>query len=201
MLLCFCYQRRVPLEERKSPDDICDIVPQIRSAVKKDRDIMEKGLRAFVSYIRAYKEHHCSYIFKLVNFMIGKLGMGYGLLLLPAMLDLKHHNLSTEAFTPLEDISLDEIKSKQQLEYASYQHTLRNLGCYCMNVLVKFVVAFTWLMLKIKLSILNHSNKNEHANFEDDDEMAQEYRLLKKLERGAINESEFAKLTATEDLL
>ena len=33
-----------------------------------------------------------------------------------------------------------------------------------MSVLVKFVVAFTWLMLKIKLSILNHSNKNEHAN-------------------------------------
>lgn len=25
---------------------------------------MEKGLRAFVSYIRAYKEHHCSYIFR-----------------------------------------------------------------------------------------------------------------------------------------
>lgn len=37
---------------------------QIRSAAKKDRDVMEKGLRAFVSYIRAYKEHHCSYIFR-----------------------------------------------------------------------------------------------------------------------------------------
>ena len=43
---------------------------------------------------------------------IGKLGMGYGLLQLPAMPDLKHHNLSTEGFTPLEDISLDEIKYK-----------------------------------------------------------------------------------------
>lgn len=36
---------------------------------------------------------------------------------------------------------------------------------------------------------------------EDDDEMAREYRLLKKLKKGAINESEFAKLTGTEDLL
>ena len=109
---------------------------QIRSAVKKDRDVMEKGLIAIVSYIRAYKEHHCSYIqasefygirsigifFFLERLIvpfcrwkeleIGKLGMGYGLLLLPAMLDLKHHNLSTEGFTPLEDISLDEIKYK-----------------------------------------------------------------------------------------
>lgn len=40
---------------------------QIRSAAKKDRDVMEKGLRAFVSYIRAYKEHLCSYIFRLVK--------------------------------------------------------------------------------------------------------------------------------------
>lgn len=36
---------------------------------------------------------------------------------------------------------------------------------------------------------------------EDDDEMAREYRLLKKLKRGDIDESEFAKLTGTEELL
>lgn len=29
---------------------------------------MEKGIKAFVSFIRAYKEHHCSYIFRLVLF-------------------------------------------------------------------------------------------------------------------------------------
>lgn len=38
-------------------------------------------------------------------------------------------------------------------------------------------------------------------SIEDDDEMAREYRLLKKLKKGAIDESEFAKLTGTEDLL
>ena len=38
-------------------------------------------------------------------------------------------------------------------------------------------------------------------SLEDDDEMAREYRLLKKLKKGAIDESEFAKLTGTEDLL
>lgn len=36
---------------------------------------------------------------------------------------------------------------------------------------------------------------------EDEDDMAREYRLLKKLKKGAIDESEFAKLTGTEDLL
>lgn len=36
---------------------------------------------------------------------------------------------------------------------------------------------------------------------EDEDELAREYRLLKKLKRGTIDEDEFAKLTGTEDLL
>lgn len=36
---------------------------------------------------------------------------------------------------------------------------------------------------------------------EDEDEITREYRLLKKLKKGAIDENEFAKLTGTEDLL
>lgn len=36
---------------------------------------------------------------------------------------------------------------------------------------------------------------------EDADELTREYRLLKKLKKGTIDESEFAKLTGTEDLL
>lgn len=113
---------------------------QIRSAAKKDRDVMEKGLRAFVSYIRAYKEHHCSYIFRyfqdfflylschvVLHFVfypsvlfvyswkeleIGKLGMGFGLLQLPSMSEVKNHSLSAVGFTPVEDINLEEIKFK-----------------------------------------------------------------------------------------
>lgn len=36
---------------------------------------------------------------------------------------------------------------------------------------------------------------------EDEDDLAREYRLLKKLKKGTIDESEFAKLTGTEELL
>lgn len=33
---------------------------------------MEKGVKAFVSFIRAYKEHHCSFIFRcLMIFLLG----------------------------------------------------------------------------------------------------------------------------------
>lgn len=36
---------------------------------------------------------------------------------------------------------------------------------------------------------------------EDEDELTREYRLLKKLKKGTIDENEYAKLTGTEELL
>jgi ATP-dependent RNA helicase DDX55/SPB4 len=41
-----------------------DVLPQIRGIVLKDRDLLEKGTKAYTSYIRAYKEHHCAFIFR-----------------------------------------------------------------------------------------------------------------------------------------
>lgn len=196
----FLRVRRVPLEERKSPDDVCDIIPQIRSAAKKDRDVMEKGLRAFVSYIRAYKEHHCSYIFRWRELEIGKLGMGYGLLQLPAMPELKHHNLSTDGFIPLEDINLDEIKYKDKSREKQRKKNLqaKKVAEEQLKVQKPKAASTTTATLMRKKTA---RQRRAAQSVEDDDEMAQEYRLLKKLKRGAINESEFAKLTGTEDLL
>jgi ATP-dependent RNA helicase DDX55/SPB4 len=44
-----------------------DVLTKILDLVTRDRDILEKGTRAFTSYIRAYKEHHCSFIFRYVE--------------------------------------------------------------------------------------------------------------------------------------
>lgn len=43
---------------------VTDVLPTIRKAVLKDRDILEKGTKAYTSYIRAYKEHQCNFIFR-----------------------------------------------------------------------------------------------------------------------------------------
>ncbi|CAK9173506.1 unnamed protein product [Ilex paraguariensis] len=197
----FLRIRRVPLEERKCSDEAPDIVPQIRSAAKKDRDVMEKGLRAFVSYIRAYKEHHCSYIFRWKELEIGKLGMGYGLLQLPSMPEVKHHSLSTEGFTSVEDINLEEIKYKDKSREKQRKKNLQ----------AKKALQQAQPKPQKSKATLNAANnvmrkktaKQRRAvqSVEDEDEMAREYRLLKKLKKGAIDESEFAKLTGTEDLL
>lgn len=41
-----------------------DILPQVRNLCLSDRDILEKGTKAYTSYVRAYKEHHCAFIFR-----------------------------------------------------------------------------------------------------------------------------------------
>ena len=48
----------------ESTTTIPNVLPKIRDLVLKDRDMLEKGTKAFTSYIRAYKEHVCSFIFR-----------------------------------------------------------------------------------------------------------------------------------------
>lgn len=49
-----------------SEGTITDVLPRIRELVLKDRDLLERGTKAFTSYIRAYKEHVCAFIFRYV---------------------------------------------------------------------------------------------------------------------------------------
>lgn len=37
----------------------------LRRECETDREAMEKATRAFVSYVRGYKEHHCKFVFRL----------------------------------------------------------------------------------------------------------------------------------------
>ena len=44
--------------------EITNVLPKIRQFVLGDRDLLEKGTKAYTSYIRAYKEYHCAFIFR-----------------------------------------------------------------------------------------------------------------------------------------
>lgn len=47
------------------------LLEQLRKAAERDRELMEKGLLAFVSYVRAYREHLCKFIFRLDRVNLG----------------------------------------------------------------------------------------------------------------------------------
>jgi len=47
-----------------SGEPLPDVLPLVQELVLKDRDMLEKGTKAFTSYVRAYKEHRCAFIFR-----------------------------------------------------------------------------------------------------------------------------------------
>ncbi|KAK4835850.1 hypothetical protein QYF36_015275 [Acer negundo] len=196
----FLQIRRVPLQERKCTDDVTDVVPQIRGAAKKDRDVMEKGLRAFVSYMRAYKEHHCSYIFRWKELEIGKLAMGYGLLQLPLMSEVKIHSLSTAGFIPAEDIKMKDIKFKDK---SREKQRKKNLQAKMEKQQREPKPQKPNKTPNAETSVMRKKTAKQRRTtqaIEDDDELTRDYRLLKKLKKGTIDESEFSKLTGMEEL-
>ncbi|KAL4450591.1 hypothetical protein ABPG77_000947 [Micractinium sp. CCAP 211/92] len=60
----FLRVRKIPLQQLHVPQLPC-VHPELQREAETDRLVMEAGTKAFVSYVRAYKEHHCKFIFRL----------------------------------------------------------------------------------------------------------------------------------------
>lgn len=51
---------QVPMQQQPLADaPTADPPAAFRRLSEQDRDVMEKGVKAFVSFVRAYKEHQC----------------------------------------------------------------------------------------------------------------------------------------------
>ncbi|KAF4364039.1 hypothetical protein CsatB_010043 [Cannabis sativa] len=194
----FLRLRRIPLQEREISEDASDIIPQIRSAATKDRDVMEKGVRAFVSFVCGYKNHNCSYIFRWKELEIGRLAMGFGLLKLPSMPEVKRFSLSIEGFTPAEDVKWEDIKFKDK---SREKQRKKNLQAKKEKQLHEQPRKPSKSSNAEPSAMRKKTAKQRRAvqTVEDDDELTRDYRLLKKLKKGTIDESEFAKLSGIED--
>ena len=57
-------EHRIILSALRPDEPIEDVLPKVKALAMKDRDVLEKGTKAYTSYIRAYKEHHCGFIFR-----------------------------------------------------------------------------------------------------------------------------------------
>lgn len=84
--------RNVPLQELAPVSPAVDgaaLVPVLQQACVGDRAILEAATRAFVSFIRGYKEHDCKYIFRLDQLDIAALASSFGLVKLPKVKELR----------------------------------------------------------------------------------------------------------------
>lgn len=89
----FLKNRKIPIEEIKSQQEILNCSDEIGAIAldksvlynemmqlnRRDRDCFQKGNLAFISYIRSYKEHQASFLFRLKDLDINSLIKAYGL--------------------------------------------------------------------------------------------------------------------------
>lgn len=66
-----------------------DVTPAIMNLNCWDRDLLERGTRAFVAFVRGYQEHQCKYIFRFSKLHLAKLARGFALLKFPHLKDLR----------------------------------------------------------------------------------------------------------------
>ncbi|XP_015434946.1 PREDICTED: probable ATP-dependent RNA helicase DDX55 homolog, partial [Dufourea novaeangliae] len=96
----------------------------MRDLQKKDRILFDKANRAFVSYVQAYSKHECNLILRLKDIDLGKLAMGFGLLRMPRMPELKGRDVS--CFKE-EDININSVA---YLNERKEQNRLEKLKVY-----------------------------------------------------------------------
>ncbi|CAA7031977.1 unnamed protein product [Microthlaspi erraticum] len=193
--------RGVPLQKGKCSENASNVIPIIRSAAMEDRAVLEKGLKAFVSFVRAYKEHHCEHIFKWKELEIGKLAMGYGLLKFPKMPEVKQDRLSCEGFTPVEGIDIDDIKFKDKVREKQRQQRIQarkekqqeEKGKR--NPKKAVVVASADSNNASRKRKLTGKQRQTIQTAEDEEELARDSRLLKQRRKGKITEDEFERRT------
>ncbi|ETO22863.1 hypothetical protein RFI_14331, partial [Reticulomyxa filosa] len=92
----------------------------LQDLTKQDRDILVKGGRAFVAYIRAYSNHECLYIFRLRKLNAGKLANAMGLLYVqfPILLYTPHtSHMQYYVFILLLSKEKCRIKEREKLQH------------------------------------------------------------------------------------
>jgi len=196
----FLRVRKVPLQEAEKGDEPADLMPSLRALALQDRDILEKGIKAFVSYVRGYKEHQCKYIFRIQDLEFGDLAYACALLQLPRMPEVRKLGGKANGFTPSEenpnDVKfLDKARQKarekklgqkaaEMLQKQSEEHAAKPERRRAAHPDIKRAPAAKRRLLEGR---------------QDESDFAEEYTLLKKLKKGKLTEQEYDAATSALD--
>ncbi|KAG1177947.1 hypothetical protein G6F70_001229 [Rhizopus microsporus] len=185
-------------------------ITDIRSIVKTDRDLHDRSIKAFVSWARSYSKHEASYIFRVKDINLGQLAMGFGLLKLPKMPELKQQQQNLNTFIE-EQIDWNSYKYSDKMREAKRQREMTEQKEKPQIQLKKKSVAWSEkIEAKERKSIrkekkqkkreyLKRMKEEEEAkkkraleDEEDDwEELAKEERLFKKVKKGQLDRNTF----------
>lgn len=185
----------MPLENKKKKKKN-EEVPALtaRDLCEKDRDMMLKASKAFMSFVRAYQEHQLPFIMSFKELDIGALSMSLGILRLPKMKEFRVRRVN--GFTPSR-VKPDQVPFLDKAREAQRQQRLKEAQ--------EAESTETWdkaapepqkqppvLEKKEKQRTRTEKRKTKRKNKADEwTRMQMEERLAKKHKSGKISEADF----------
>ncbi|KAI7886768.1 DEAD-domain-containing protein [Lichtheimia hyalospora FSU 10163] len=183
--------------------ELTSFVESLRQVIKVDRDMHDRGMKAFASWVRSYSKHEASFIFRIKDLDLGQVATSFALLKLPKMPELKDTKQIT--FTPAD---IDWNNYKYQDKNRENKRQREAAAPAPINKKPKKQVTEAWSAKKeAKMKKQERRTKKERKKeylkrkadqVEKDDEqdndwddLAAEERMAKKVRKGKVNQKEF----------
>ena len=185
---------------------------RLRAAAGKDRDLLERGSRAFMAHLRAYKDHKCEFIFRFAALDCGGLASAFALLRLPKIPELKGRPVRgfvADFSVKTEDVPyLDRVRERARIkrlavakeateaaarleaERAAAEPAPKQLSGAQKKAAAKLAEAMKANPKWTADGPRKRKGKQEQI-MEEWDELAKEERLYKKLRKGKISQKQF----------
>lgn len=199
------------VEIKPDKDTIKECLQHMRQLQLKDRLIFDKANRAFVSYIQAYNKHECNLILQLKDIDLGKLAMGFGLLKMPKMPEIKGKDVSSFIGPDIDINTISYANQQRELHRIEKLNKYQNTGVWPVNQKHKRKQTESWSeskkrklekqekrskrkekkKLKQQFSTTLVKKKKKRIQKEDFEELAKDIALIKKLKKKKISQEVF----------
>lgn len=195
----------VRLEHERSNALIKDVASGVKDATLADRAVLEASDLAFLSYIRAYKEHRCRFLFKLDELDINGVADSFGLLRLPRFYEFK--KLRSKFKPRGEGVDIRGIKFKDKQREAARQKKILEATQNCNERIEKIRRKGKKRKKKAKTEVDKPDNTKQKGKRksqletgvdEEEEDFSFEAMQLRKLKRGKISQEVFDKVTGQE---
>lgn len=200
------HQIKIKLNE----NTVDECLRYMRQMQQKDRSMFDKANRAFVSYVQAYSKHECNLILQLKDIDLGKLAMGFGLLRMPKMPELKKKNVSSFV-DPEIDVNMIPYADKQrEMHRIKKLNEYQNTGVWTNKHRCKQKRTESWSETKKKklekrekrnkrkekkelnqFSTTLNKKKRKRINEEDIEQLAKDIALIKRFKKKKVRKVDF----------
>mmetsp|Transcript_23608 Transcript_23608/g.41699 ORF Transcript_23608/g.41699 Transcript_23608/m.41699 type:complete len:591 (+) Transcript_23608:40-1812(+) len=162
----------------------------IKEAVLKDRDLLERGTKAFIAHIRSYKEHKCQFIFRMGDLNMADLARSFVLLRIPNLKELRE----TKGIKGFEEVPMEVVsnipfkdKAREKLRQKKFKEQKEEFrkekeAKYLAKEAVKAAPA---------PAPKRRNVSRRKVLYEEWDNLANEERMYKKFKSGKISKEEY----------